>query len=122
MPFGPTYTIIRTLASSSLNSFFSSLKTIGDEEVPKSGPLICVATHWSGAVDPAILSTRIPYHKLHFWSKHTLFKNPILRFILFDSGNVPVDRTTKDNQGLFASTFDVLKRGEVVAIFPEGTS
>ena len=33
-----------------------------------------------------------------------------------------MDRTTKNNQQLFRGTFDVLKLGEVVAVFPEGTS
>lgn len=42
--------------------------------------------------------------------------------MLKDAGNIPVDRKNKDNQKLFSGTFDVLKQGEVVAIFPEGTS
>lgn len=33
-----------------------------------------------------------------------------------------MDRKNKDNQKLFTGTFDVLKQGECVAIFPEGTS
>lgn len=42
--------------------------------------------------------------------------------LLKDAGNIPVDRKTKDNQKLFSGTFEVLKLGECVAIFPEGTS
>jgi 1-acyl-sn-glycerol-3-phosphate acyltransferase len=42
--------------------------------------------------------------------------------ILDDSGVVPVDRTTKNNALLYASTYEVLRLGEVVAVFPEGTS
>lgn len=39
-----------------------------------------------------------------------------------NAGNVPVDRTKKDNQELFKGTFEALGRGEAMAIFPEGTS
>ena len=56
------------------------------------------------------------------WAKDSLFKNPAARAILLDAGNIPVDRKTKNNQQLFAGTFDVLKLDECVAIFPEGTS
>ena len=57
------------------------------------------------------------------WSKDSLFKNPIAKAILLDAGNLPVARTgKKDNQALYASTFDVFKLGECVAVFPEGTS
>ena len=34
----------------------------------------------------------------------------------------PVDRKSKDNQKLFSGTFDVLKLGEAVLVFPEGAS
>ena len=44
------------------------------------------------------------------------------RWILLDAGNIPVDRKTKNNQVLYATTFDVLKQGECVAVFPEACS
>lgn len=46
----------------------------------------------------------------------------MLKKVLLSSGNIPVDRKSKDNQVLFKGTFDVLARGEAVALFPEGTS
>lgn len=52
----------------------------------------------------------------------SLFVNPIMRYILFSSGNIPVDRKSKDRQALFKGTFDALSKGEAVALFPEGTS
>lgn len=39
-----------------------------------------------------------------------------------DAGNIPVNRRSKDNQSMFKGTFDALAHGEVVALFPEGTS
>lgn len=122
MPFGPTHTAIRSLAQYSTGSFFGRIAVVDGENVPDTGPLLVVANHWSGAVDPAMLSAWIPkQHKLHYWAKSTLFKNSSVAAILLDAGNIPVDRTNKDNASLFALSFDVFKLGECVAIFPEGT-
>lgn len=60
--------------------------------------------------------------RLHYWAKNGLFANPYAAKILLDAGNIPVDRKTKNNEGLYAKTFEVLKLGECVGVFPEGTS
>ncbi len=52
----------------------------------------------------------------------SLFSHPILRWILLSSGNIPVDRKSKDRRVLLKGTLDALARGEAVALFPEGTS
>ncbi|PLW12481.1 hypothetical protein PCASD_23368 [Puccinia coronata f. sp. avenae] len=123
MPFGPTYDIISTLARWALNGYYSRIVITNPQEVPPTGPVIVAANHWNMTIDPAMLSTRMPHgRRLHYWAKNTLFKNPIINFVLLDAGNIPVDRTTRNNQLLFKGTFDVLKLGECVALFPEGTS
>ncbi|KAJ8518019.1 hypothetical protein ONZ45_g4883 [Pleurotus djamor] len=74
-------------------------------------------------LDPAILSSAFPYGRiLNYWSKASLFGNPVLAYILSSSGNIPVDRKSKDRQILFKGTFDALSKGWAVALFPEGTS
>lgn len=45
-----------------------------------------------------------------------------MKWVLLSTGNIPVDRKSKDRQILFRGTFDALSKGEVVALFPEGTS
>jgi len=74
-------------------------------------------------IDPAILSVAFPHGRmLNYWSKASLFVNPILRFIMYSSGNIPVDRKSKDRQVLFKGSFEALAKGQAVALFPEGTS
>ena len=51
-----------------------------------------------------------------------LYKHPVASFILNDSGNIQVDRKTKNNQALFSGTFEALREGECIALFPEGGS
>ncbi|EEB96780.1 hypothetical protein MPER_04026, partial [Moniliophthora perniciosa FA553] len=74
-------------------------------------------------LDPAILSLGFPHRRiLNYWSKATLFANPIARWVLLSSGNIPVDRKSKDRRVLFKGTFEALSKGQAVALFPEGTS
>ncbi|KAF7427876.1 hypothetical protein PC9H_007092 [Pleurotus ostreatus] len=115
--------VIRRLASWAVWSFFTEVHVIGGENVPKHGPIIVAATHHNMMLDPAILSVAFPYARiLNYWSKASLFGNPMLAYILSSSGNIPVDRKSKDRQILFKGTFDALSRGWAVALFPEGTS
>ncbi|QRV79144.1 acyltransferase [Ceratobasidium sp. AG-Ba] len=123
MPFGQTHEIILGVASKALWAFFSDVRVIGSENVPETGPVILACTHHSMAVDAAVLSWAVPYHRrVHYWAKSSLFKNPVAGFILRSSGVLPVDRKNKDNQVLFRSTFEALAHGEIVGVFPEGTS
>jgi glycerol-3-phosphate O-acyltransferase/dihydroxyacetone phosphate acyltransferase len=52
----------------------------------------------------------------------SLFANPVLSYVLTHTGNIPVDRKSKDRQLLFKGTFEALSHGLAVALFPEGTS
>ncbi|KAG8934545.1 hypothetical protein FRC02_009757 [Tulasnella sp. 418] len=75
------------------------------------------------SVDPAVLSSTFPGgRKLHYWAKASLFGHPIAKKVLLDAGNIPVNRKSSDKQAMFKGTFDALAVGEVVALFPEGTS
>lgn len=68
-------------------------------------------------------ATNFPHRRiLNYWTKASLFKNPVLKHVLYSTGNIPVERKSKDNRVLFKGTFEVLARGEAVALFPEGTS
>ncbi|CAG8547787.1 4494_t:CDS:2 [Dentiscutata erythropus] len=123
MPFGIAYDVVTTLSRWSIYGFYKEIRVVGHENVPKEGPIIVCSTHSNMIVDPAVLAVTFPHHrKIHFWAKNSLFKNKYTRPILVGGGVVPVDRTTKNNKALFSATLEVLKLGEVVAVFPEGTS
>ncbi|KAF8326546.1 uncharacterized protein EI90DRAFT_2999108 [Cantharellus anzutake] len=123
MPFGKTHKIILEIARWAINSFFDEIEVIGEENVPRTGPVIVSSTHHNMIVDPAVLSMTFPHGRLlHYWAKSTLFGHPVAKYVLMNAGNIPVDRKQRDNQVLFRGTFEALAVGEVVAIFPEGTS
>ncbi|KAF9257943.1 glycerol-3-phosphate-acyltransferase [Marasmius fiardii PR-910] len=115
--------VIRFISSKAASSFFTEVRVIGGENVPATGPLVVAATHHNMMLDPAILSMGFPHRRiLNYWSKATLFTNPFVRWVLLSSGNIPVDRKSKDRQVLFKGTFEALAKGGAVALFPEGTS
>ncbi|PPQ68204.1 hypothetical protein CVT25_015036 [Psilocybe cyanescens] len=115
--------LIRFISSLAVDSFFHEVRVIGGENVPKEGPIIVTATHHNMMLDPVVLSVGFPYQRiLNYWSKASLFVHPVMRWILYSSGNIPVDRKSKDRQVLFKGTIDALARGDAVALFPEGTS
>ncbi|KAI9463359.1 glycerol-3-phosphate-acyltransferase [Russula earlei] len=118
-----SHKIIRRIASWAVYSFFTEVRVIGGENVPANGPIIVAATHHNMMLDPAILSSAFPHQRiLHYWSKASLFVNPVLRKVLYSTGNIPVDRKSKDRQALFRGTVEALSHGNAVALFPEGTS
>ena len=91
----------------------------GLEKLPKSGVLLCPnhSSNW----DPLILATRLPVnYRLHIMAKEELFKNPILGWIIRKLGGFPVSRGNNDIQAV-KTAIQVLKAGDNLLIFPEGT-
>ncbi|KAI8337972.1 hypothetical protein BC941DRAFT_351881 [Chlamydoabsidia padenii] len=123
MPFGIGHELVCLISRTALWSFFTDIKVENAHLAPKDLPLIVAATHHNMVIDPAVLSVTYPgQRRLHYWAKNTMFKHPYAKTFLENCGVVPVDRTTKENSLLYSSTFQVLRLGEAVAVFPEGTS
>ena len=71
-----------------------------------------------------------------FWAKSTMFVKPVARAIMTSSGSIPVRRNPNSSASsddkkdggsegrlaLFRETFHALDKGEVIGVFPEGTS
>ena len=78
----------------------------------------CNHTSW---LDPVLVALGIgPKYPLHFMGKKELFQIPILGKIFRAVGAFPVDRGNVD-LGTMRHSINLLKSGERVAIFPEGT-
>lgn len=86
-------------------------------EIPQ-GATVVVANH-AHVLDPIIVSIVFP-RKVHWMAKKELYKNRLLAFFLRKLETIPVDREGKDLKALRES-MKVLREGEVLGIFPEGT-
>ena len=94
------------------------LSRIGREHVPQSGPVIFVSNHRS-FIDPFILGlcNRRP---VYYVAKEELFKFRPLGWFLCALGAFPVRRGAADAD-MIETAKAILKRGDPVLIFPEGT-
>lgn len=93
----------------------------GLEHVPRSGSLLVVANHLSN-VDPPLIAARLQPvlgRPVRFLAKEQLFRTP-LGPLLRALGSIPV-RAGGSDVAAYRAARAALERGEVVAVFPEGT-
>lgn len=93
------------------------LEVSGTENIPARGPLVIASNHLS-LLDPPVLGTAAT-RKVNFMAKQELFV-PILGDIYKALGAFPVKRGGADRNAI-KHGLDILQRGDVLAIFPEGT-
>ena len=107
--------------------FYRRSEVHGRERIPVSGPLILCANHASALADAAIVQAACP-RPVHPLARSGLFANPLLRPILAAIQAVPIYRAqdtggdTSRNVDSFARCHELLGRGEVLLVFPEGQS
>jgi 1-acyl-sn-glycerol-3-phosphate acyltransferase len=92
----------------------------GLDNIPKNQPLIIVANH-QGAADIPVLLGKIPVC-FRFAIKKELFGIPIFGWYLRQAGYFPIDRALiLSAYKMVERIIAILKTGESVMIFPEGT-
>ena len=88
------------------------------ERVPQEGPVILAANHAS-ILDPPLVGAGLK-RPLNYLGRDTLFKVPVLGWLVRLWKVVPVDREGGGAAGLRA-IFDRLLNGGAILLFPEGT-
>lgn len=92
----------------------------GLDKLPRRGALLCPnhASNW----DPLMIAVALPVnYRLHAMAKKELFRNPVLAWILTKLGVFPVNREGTDVKAV-KTAIQVLKDGDNLLIFPEGTT
>ncbi len=93
-------------------------RVLNRENVPMHGPAIIASNHAS-FLDPPLLGGASK-RELHFLGRDTLFKFPLVGWVLRQHNAVPVDRDGGGGAGLKA-ILDRLRAGCAIVLFPEGT-
>lgn len=100
------------------------VEVAGRSRLPKGRPVLVVANHFNGFVDPVVIATafgRLP----RFIAKADLAQIPLGGFLLRRAGVVFVHRQVDGggpNDDAFRECHQALVERDVVAIFPEGTT
>ena len=113
---------------------------VGAERIPRDRPLVLVANHVNGLVDPVLVLGPLPVRP-RFLAKSTLWKIPVLAQLLNAARAIPVHRRqdapaasaagsggsadASRNDDTFARCYEALAEGGgtgAIALFPEGTS
>ncbi len=111
------YLFIRTSIRLVLFRYFR-VNIIGKENLVKTGPIIIAPSHRSNLDAP--LCGAVPDRRPRSLSKESLFKNPVLAWIVTSLGSFPVKRGTADREAMRTAE-KLLNEGESLLVFPEGT-
>lgn len=114
---GSYYSVVRFLASSCLG-LATGWEVTGREWVPRSGGLVIASNHIS-FWDPPLVGSALP-RECHFLAKEELFATPLLGPMIRSLNAIPIRRGLADLSGM-SRAIEVLKRGEALLMFPEGS-
>lgn len=93
-------------------------RVVGRENIPDGGAFIMVSNHLS-ASDPVLLGVKLG-RRVVFMAKEELFRNRFFGYIIRRFGAFPVYRG-RSNRDALRQAGDILSRGGVLGMFPEGT-
>ncbi|MBF4500065.1 1-acyl-sn-glycerol-3-phosphate acyltransferase [Savagea sp. SN6] len=94
------------------------IRVIGKENMPKDNGVLLCSNHIDN-LDPPTVGITSP-RLVNFMAKEELFEAPILKGLLPKLQAFPVKRGASDRQAI-RKALQLLKSGEVVGLFPEGT-
>ena len=98
--------------------FYCGWRVFNPERVPKHGPVILASNHAS-FLDPPLVGSGLS-RDINYLARESLFRFPVVGWILRSWNSVPVDREGGGAKGLKA-ILDRLLAGGGIILFPEGT-
>ena len=110
-----------------LRLFFRRIETVNAATVPTGTGVIFVMNHPNGLIDAALVFVALP-RKISFLAKSTLFRIPVISFLLRTVEALPLYRKidagedVSKNQITFERCREQLQKGGSIALFPEGIS
>lgn len=109
-----------------LTIFFRRIEVVGKDLLPKDGALVFAGNHPSGLIDPLFILC-LSGRKISFLAKEPLFRMPFVSIFVKSFDCLPVYRSSdggdpKKNREMMRAAVGLLRRGNALALFPEGIS
>jgi 1-acyl-sn-glycerol-3-phosphate acyltransferase len=121
------YRFLKLLVGIGIRIYYREIRVIHSENLDQEGPLILIANHPNTLMDAWIMGF-INRRRVHYMAKATFFNSPFKRKLLGAIGMIPINRKSDGatmgvtNRDSFEACYELLERGEILVIFPEGTS
>ncbi|MEO8647665.1 MAG: lysophospholipid acyltransferase family protein [Acidobacteriota bacterium] len=121
------FRMILAIFGIALRLFFRRIETVNADIVPRGTGVIFVLNHPNGLIDPALVFVSLP-RRISFLAKSTLFRMPVISFLLRTVDALPLYRKidagedVSKNSKTFKVCSELLQRGGSIALFPEGVS
>lgn len=106
------------IGSNTIFKCYNRWHVFNSERVPATGPVVLAVNHAS-FLDPLLVGAGVD-RSLNYLARESLFRFPVVSWVLNQLQVVPVDRDGGGAKGLKAILDRLLKGGGIV-LFPEGT-
>jgi 1-acyl-sn-glycerol-3-phosphate acyltransferase len=117
--------MVRLYVKLGLLSYFKKIRIEGFENIPKDQPILFVANHRNGLIDPILIG--ITSKRIHkYLTRASAFKNPVVNSLLRSINMLPIYRvrdgleSIQKNHEIFNNCYDFFNKKGTVQIFPEG--
>jgi glycerol-3-phosphate O-acyltransferase/dihydroxyacetone phosphate acyltransferase len=121
------YRFLQNVIKIALAIFFQKIEVRHGENVPERGPVLFVANHPESQMDAFVMSSAVK-RRVHYIAHAGLFASKLRAWLLRSCGVIPVhqhrgksDRVERNIEA-FRECYEVLEKGDVIGIFPEGIS
>lgn len=122
------YRILRAIISFGIRHYYREIKVVNQHLLDKeTGALIIIANHPNTLMDAWMVGFA-NRRRVHFMAKATFFNSPFKRKLLGALGMIPINRKSDgavsgvNNKDSFEACYQLLEKGEILVVFPEGTS
>lgn len=122
---GLLYYIIKPFVSGLLPVYYKKITIDNRTIVPKKGPVLIASNHPNSFMDALIMGSYMK-RTANFLVRGDVFKNPVVRFILEQTNQIPIYRkrdgysNVKQNDKTFEICYNKFENNELITIYSEG--
>jgi len=121
------YRLLKAIVWLGVRLYYREIKVVNKHYLDFEGPAVIIANHPNTLMD-AWMMGYANRRRVFFMAKATFFSSPFKRMLLGALGMIPINRksdgVTKgvSNKDSFEACYSLLERGDILVVFPEGTS